>query len=126
MKGTGKQEQGLTNSSKGVSGKVSLVRHKLLLCLWQGLSQDITPGWRGKRAAFDDFTAVMTQAELGPMAAPRDYRGREFFPPSKQKQLHFHLRALSKGIRGVSEAKSPKEAMGQERRSSRGLLKERK
>lgn len=61
------------------------------------MSQDTTSVWREKWAGFDDFAVVMTLAVLGPITALLEgiTRERVFFPLSKQKQLHFHLRALS-------------------------------
>lgn len=68
-----------------------------MLCLWQDLSQDTTAVWREKWVGFDDFAVVMTLAVLGPITALLEgiARGRVFFPLSKEKQLHFRLRALS-------------------------------
>lgn len=68
-----------------------------MLCPWQDLSQDTTAVGREKWAAFDDFAVVMTLAVLGPITAllERITRGMVFLLLSKQKQLHFHLRALS-------------------------------
>lgn len=68
-----------------------------MLCLWQDLSQDTTAVWREKWAGFDDFAVVMTLAVFDPITALLEgiTGGRVFFPLSKQKQLHFHLGALS-------------------------------
>ena len=80
-----------------MQGRMSLVRHKYLLCLWQDLSQGTTAVWKEKWADFDDFAGVMTLAVHGPITALLEgiTRGRVFFPPSKQKQLHFNLRTFS-------------------------------
>lgn len=52
-----------------IQGRMSLVRHKYLLCLWQDLSQGTTAVWKEKWAGFDDFAVVMTLAVHGPITA---------------------------------------------------------
>lgn len=45
-----------------IQGRMSLVRHKYFLCLWQDLSPGTTAVWEEKWASFDDSVVVMTLA----------------------------------------------------------------
>lgn len=90
MKGAGKNGIRGCSAAAGsilwVQGRMSLVKHKYLLCLWQDLSQGTTAAWKEKWAGFDDPAVIITLTVRVPVAALLEgiTRGRAFFPPSKQ------------------------------------------